>query len=207
MRRWVLSVIVLLGAGIVVGHGVMDYRLINKADSAQANRSGTTSADAPSPDENSIMNTLAAANLFGKVAPPEAATPQPANLPETRLELTLKGAFSHTDPTAASALIEGQDRKTQRYFINDEVADKATLVAVNPEGVVLKRNGREEILNFPRISDQGSQQHAASRSQQRKITTTAYPPVISDAGGSPQKEIEVSLKGRMQRLRNKISQQ
>ena len=43
-------------------------------------------------------------------------------------------------------------KPSQRYYGGDTVADSAELVKITKRSVVLRRNGRDEVLLFPRIS-------------------------------------------------------
>lgn len=85
-------------------------------------------------------------NLFGRA---EAAVVDPSQLPETRLQLILRGAFTSDDPQRASAIIEGPDQQSRSYRINSRVYGGAQLHAVYKDKVVLSRAGQLENLYFP----------------------------------------------------------
>lgn len=72
------------------------------------------------------------------------------DLPTTRLQLILRGAFTATDPNKASAIIESPDGKTRSYKIKSSVYGNARLHAVYPDRVVLIQGEQLETLLFPK---------------------------------------------------------
>ncbi|MCH1487358.1 MAG: hypothetical protein L7S59_00125 [Pseudomonadales bacterium] len=71
------------------------------------------------------------------------------DLPETKLELKLRGAFTAVDKSNAGAIIEDDRKVAHHYAIGDEVPGDATLRAIYADRVVLARNGLLETLYFP----------------------------------------------------------
>lgn len=96
------------------------------------------------------LGAIGQRNFFGLAqAEPTIAI---EDLPETKLELILRGAFAaqnadHTDN--AGAIIEDNRKVAQHYAIGDAVPGDATLKAIYPDRVVLARNGLLETLYFP----------------------------------------------------------
>jgi general secretion pathway protein C len=70
-------------------------------------------------------------------------------LPETKLELVLRGAFAALDEANAGAIIEDDRKISQHYAVGDEVPGDATLKSVHNDRVGLVRNGIFETLYFP----------------------------------------------------------
>lgn len=85
------------------------------------------------------------ANLFG-VAPP-AINDQ--SLPQTQMQLTLRGVFTADDPAFASAIIETEDGKMQIVKTGGGLGADASLKQVYANRVVIARNGVLENLYFP----------------------------------------------------------
>lgn len=86
-------------------------------------------------------------NFFGFAkAEPEIAI---ENLPETKLELTLRGAFAAQQEHNAGAIIADDKSVAQYYSIGDKLPGDVTLQAVYPDRVVLARSGLLETLYFP----------------------------------------------------------
>ena len=85
------------------------------------------------------------ANLFG-VAPP-AVNDQ--SLPQTQMQLTLRGVFTADDPALASAIIETGDGKMQIIKTGGGLGADASLKQVYANRVVIARSGVLENLYFP----------------------------------------------------------
>src|SRR5690606_4950903 len=67
-------------------------------------------------------HNIAGFKLFGDAsAPVKKATVVTEKLPETTLKLTLSGVMAGKDNRQASALIEGPDRQTRNYRVDEEV--------------------------------------------------------------------------------------
>lgn len=94
-------------------------------------------------------NAIIAMDLFGSAAPIQAAQTNHQNIPETKLKLVLKGAFTHSDPELASALIaKDKGKETELYLVGDELPGNAVLDEVYPSYVVIKRGIQLEKLLF-----------------------------------------------------------
>ena len=86
-------------------------------------------------------------NFFGLAS--DKPTVALESLPETKLELTLRGAFAAADENEAGAIIEDDKKVAEQYNVGDELPGNATLSAIYPDRVVLSRNGLLETLYFP----------------------------------------------------------
>lgn len=73
------------------------------------------------------------------------------DLPETKLELILRGAFTAQKESNAGAIIEDDKKKSQHYAIGDTLPGDAILKSIHENKVVLTRNGIFETLYFPEI--------------------------------------------------------
>lgn len=100
------------------------------------------------------IREIVAMDMFGATSSEVDVVANHQDIPETNLKLSLKGAFSHSDPKQASALIASdKNKRAELYFIDAELPGSATLKEVYPSYVVLSRGGRLEKLLFFR--DQG----------------------------------------------------
>jgi len=72
-------------------------------------------------------------------------------LPETKLELILRGAFTAQQESNAGAIIEDDKRKSLHYAIGDTLPGDAILKSIHENKVVLIRNGIFETLYFPDV--------------------------------------------------------
>ncbi|WP_455222908.1 type II secretion system protein GspC [Kaarinaea lacus] len=101
--------------------------------------------------EQPLAKKITEYNLFGKYEPQKAvvAPVQPAVVPETRLNLKLRGVFSSDDKTAARAIIADSRGEEDSYSIGAQVPGGAILNEIYPDRVILEHNGRLETLKLP----------------------------------------------------------
>ncbi len=93
---------------------------------------------------------MARLNLFGQAREQETSKTEAESIPETKLQITLVGAFTSTEDASSSALItSGSRNKAERYFEGEQIPGNAILEEVHPNYVVIKRGGRLEKLLFP----------------------------------------------------------
>ena len=102
-----------------------------------------------SAQDRNYAERIASADLFGHgtLSGPSSGGNQP--LPETNLQLTLRGVFTASDPSHASAIIETGDGHAQVVRVGIAVAPDTVLHQVYGNRVVLARNGALENLYFP----------------------------------------------------------
>jgi len=97
------------------------------------------------------LSSLQGLHLFGVAAAPAAAVKQgPIDAPETRLNLTLKGALASDVPEEARAIIAAAGGEERTYAIGAEIPGGARLSEIYPDRVILERGGRYETLRLPR---------------------------------------------------------
>lgn len=88
--------------------------------------------------------------IFGiPPAPQEIQKQQTQKLPETRLELQLKGTFTNSNQKNASAIIAAPNGKSRLFFVGDPIVEGTSLARVETGAIVLSRNGEYEILRLP----------------------------------------------------------
>lgn len=162
-------------------------------------------AAAKKPDISRKTYNIAKFKLFGDASVPVKKAPVATEqLPETTLRLTLSGVMAGKDNIQASALIEGPDRQTRNYRVDEEVPGGAILREVHPDRVVLERSGRLENLIFEDTRPIGIQQQAQSQED-----VPLYAPVNIPRQPAPdlesfnQQQTE-QIKDRLSRLRNRL---
>jgi len=111
--------------------------------------------------------------LFGTPLPSNSTASQQA-LPRTRLELVLKGTFTHTNELKASALIALPNKSAKSYLIGDTLPGDAELVSINKGEVVLRRNGRDERLTLPILQAKDTSSHHLGIGNRITSTTTEF---------------------------------
>lgn len=93
---------------------------------------------------------IAAWHLFGR-ADLVAAAPKQEIVPETTLQLELRGIFSSADPALARAIIAEPSRDEKPYAAGaTDIPGGATLKEIRDDHVVLSRGGRLETLRLPK---------------------------------------------------------
>ena len=91
---------------------------------------------------------LTSANIFG-AAQAGGVTQEQTKVPETRLNLSLKGVLAAKPMHLASAIIaQGRSGKEEIYSIGDKLQGGVLIKEIHPEHVVLERNGKLETLKL-----------------------------------------------------------
>jgi general secretion pathway protein C len=106
-----------------------------------------------------LVGQMSSWKLMGEAkAPVEPAKPAPpVNAPETRLKLTLRGAFASADPEFARAIIADPRGQEEMYAVGDKVPGNAELSEIHTSRVILMRSGRYETLSLPEdVRDAGA---------------------------------------------------
>ncbi|WP_018404700.1 type II secretion system protein N [Marinobacter gelidimuriae] len=75
------------------------------------------------------------------------------DLPETNLQLTLRGVLAAAGDFAGSALFEDDRNNTDAYLVGDTLPGNATLRSVHPARIIIERSGKLENLYFPEIDN------------------------------------------------------
>ncbi|MRI34632.1 hypothetical protein EOPP23_16740 [Endozoicomonas sp. OPT23] len=135
--------------------------------------------------------------LFGFSNKAEAQK-QGADIPKTRLNLTLRGALgelgSRTDEASAIIQSSSQDKL---YGIGDTLPGGATLKEIHSDHVVLNRGGQLETLSFPEAAKD-------SRALQEYRNPVESSAPKAEKPGFTQEPDGKSLEQRMQELRDKL---
>jgi type II secretory pathway component PulC len=139
-ERWAVGLCVIVAlvlVGIEAGNLAMALR--NPAPTFTVASTGA---------KEDYVGRVSGANLFG-VAPP---TINDQTLPQTQMQLTLRGVFTSDDPAFASAIIESEDGKMQIVKSGGGLGADASLKQVYANRVVIARGGVLENLYFPTSS-------------------------------------------------------
>jgi len=71
------------------------------------------------------------------------------NLPQTTLQLALKGIYSAPDAEAGSAIIAVPGQEDNVYLVGDTLPGGAVLLDIYEDRVILRRAGKLEVLMLP----------------------------------------------------------
>ena len=101
--------------------------------------------------QQNSFNKLTAANIFG--VSEKAAPSKQIKVPETKLNLTLKGVLAANPMSIASAIIaKGKSGNEDIFSVGDKMPGGILIKEIHPEYVVLELNGRLETLKLQKIS-------------------------------------------------------
>lgn len=115
---------------------------------------------AVAPQTGMGLEQIAVLHLFGNRAAMPVVAAVPTELPKTDLKLQLIGAITNSNAQKASALIAAENQ-TKRFYVGDNVPGGAVLHEVRADSVVLKRDNRFEVLDFPKGGELGLQAKSA----------------------------------------------
>ena len=96
----------------------------------------------------------ASLHLFGDVkavadVKPVAVVKAPEVVPETKLQMTLRGVFHTEGDGSARVIVAGPNGREEVYRIADSMPGGATLEEIEARRIVISRQGRFEALSFP----------------------------------------------------------
>jgi general secretion pathway protein C len=132
-----------------------------EGDVIAASSAGSAPAQRPVP-----QIALFSLQLFGNTkANDPGAQQNTENLPETNLQLTLRGVLAATADVAGSALIEDDRNNTDAYLVGDTLPGNATLHSVHPARIIIGRSGKLENLYFPEIDSRSGFSAVADETQ------------------------------------------
>ncbi len=103
---------------------------------------------APRLDALALSQGIAIRHLLGS-SQVEAVSAGNAPIPETALNLQLRGVVASSNPKTASAIIADPAGKEEYFQIGDQLPGGAVLHEVHPQHIVLSRGGRFETLVLP----------------------------------------------------------
>ena len=155
-QRLIVGVInVVLIVLLAIALAQLTWRVLSPGSNTSA-RQTTVGLGAVSPVEKAIrLGSISDLHLFGKVDVVEKLD-APIVAPETRLQLKLKGVFASSNPERAFAIISDNKNQDKSYRLGSKVVGGATLHAVYPDRVILKRNGRLETLRMSTSYDKSA---------------------------------------------------
>lgn len=118
---------------------------------------------------------LTSSNIFG--AAQTRTTQIQTKVPETRLNLSLKGVLAAKPMHRASAIIaQGRGGKEEIYSVGDKLQGGVLIKEIHPEHIVLERNGRLETLKLEKrgtIGGLASARKSPARSNNSPAKTLA----------------------------------
>lgn len=169
---------------------------------------GDTTAVAPGQSQRrptANIDTSQIRDLFGAFQSEVVVVQE--NVPVTNLNLELQGIFTADDPDDSTAIVAQKGQSGQLYGIGDRLPGNATLEAVHPNHILIKRGARTEKLAFddPSIGQGFARAPVAGNN----VVLTPNGPTTTSTSTNPQAAIS-RLEGIQERIANRsreISQQ
>ncbi len=115
-------------------------------------------------------------HLFGtkpRIQKPTPVAARPERLPETRLNLVLRGVYASEDPRAAGAILSEPSGKQGFYRVGARLPGGAVLKEVHADHIILERRGRLETLRLPKEKINGAQRNGRQASPSSAVRRTA----------------------------------
>jgi general secretion pathway protein C len=184
LSQLALAIVVLL---TIIALSLEAYNSYALYSDSQSNPASSKQKTVPSSKNHSTHIVQAA--FFGAVNNNKLSN---INLPKTKLQLTLRGAFTSINPAKASAIIEGSDKKSRHYNVGSSISNGTELRAVYDDRVVLATNQNLETLYFP-----------SNTSPSITSSTDTQIPATSNQNISEQQRKEL-VKQRLEELRRRI---
>jgi len=95
------------------------------------------------------LKPMAAHDMFGRPAGQvQVAEAVKRSAPETRLNLSLQGVMVAQRPEDSGAIVAGSNGVTEHYRVGDTLPGNAELAEVEPNRILIRRNGQYESLSF-----------------------------------------------------------
>ena len=113
---------------------------------------GGASAGAAAETDRAAVRQIAGWHLFGDAAKaPMTDVPPQSALPETKLNLVLRGVLAVADKKRAQAIIAQPNGDEQSYGVGDSLPGGAVLKEIKATSVILLRNHQFETLSLPKL--------------------------------------------------------
>lgn len=150
----VISVLLVIACAHALA--TITWMFLPEAESASHERTQSTAPAVQRTDQQQAIMQVASAHLFGEME--RSALPQqPTKVPETKLNLVLRGVIAVDPMTLSHAIIaRGKKGKEEVYALGEKMPGGISIEAIHPDHVVLNRSGRLETLQLIKDEDVGS---------------------------------------------------
>jgi general secretion pathway protein C len=154
VKHAALAINVLLVVWIAWTLATVTWRFVDEPEPLESKSEVAASAVKPEQEldpDRKMIREMAKWHMLGVVSREVSVvqTAVPAQAPDTRLKLVLRGAFASDDRKLARAIIADPRGNEEHYSVGDKLPGNAELSEVHPDKVILKRGGRFETLRLP----------------------------------------------------------
>lgn len=147
----IINIILIVACAQLVANAIWMLLDNSSSDSAALTSSVNSMSDKTRSDAKEAQQAfrnLSGAHLFG-IFETNTAPIRTDNVPETKLNLVLKGVLAAGSDKIASAIIaRGANGQEEIYGINDKIPGGIILREIHPEYVILERQGQLETLRM-----------------------------------------------------------
>ena len=160
-----LPLAIALGAAVVYFGFVMFSEIgalaqVDNAGSADSTHKPSVADSNESAEQRMVdITRVADMHIFGRYAPPadksveKPVEPEPvldlSALPKTKINLKLSGIGYTSNDVRAYAIIVKPDGQHDHFVIGEEIIPNATVHLIERERVIIKHNGKLEVLELP----------------------------------------------------------
>lgn len=149
-QRLIFAVTLLLTAMLAYQLSLIFWQVIPQPDlSRYAIENGTSSQavkTTPSLSVQQKVQQIAQANLFGKVYQKQATPVKVKDAPKSSLNYKVQGIYYSEDQALAAVILQKNARDTQYYRLGDEVDRNIFVDQIQPDHILISRNGKLEKL-------------------------------------------------------------
>lgn len=194
----IFAVVVLLSLYLLAFTAELTWRLVPEPKSTAANTFTTDTNSSRSTSSRLDISPLTRINLFGnpEAKPVEEVEADITEAPETKLNLTLTGVVSSTDPKIGAAIVENAG-KQNTYGIGDKIdGTNATLDEIYVDRVIIKNRLSRETLMLDGVDfDEANQQRNQSQRNSRPQVQRVQDELLSNnsSAGARMKELRSKL--------------
>ena len=150
-RSWLpglVNVMLVSGLVLLLADWVQGFDDTPGSDAPQMH--DTVMSTQPENESPDVVDTLVEAQLFDAVDDAgENQAQRPIQVPDTALDLFLKGIVATSDHRDGYAIIRSPDEQEWPFRTGDSVYGLATLEEIYIDRVILRRDGRYETLRLP----------------------------------------------------------
>ena len=184
-----------MGSALILGSGWQGYQLWQQWQ--VSGEPGARTGQTAEPDSSPALEvSLQELELFGTPGeePVEEEVVDTENLPETNLQLTLRGVMAGPRDRLTSALVEGSDGETEMYRLGDELPGNARLHQIHQRRIIIERNGELENLHFPETESDGQMAVRGNRNDGTRETND----------GAARRDQDDAVRARLDELRERL---
>ncbi|MBF7074351.1 type II secretion system protein GspC [Glaciecola sp. MH2013] len=191
--KLILAVVVLLSLYLLAFAAELTWRILPQPESKAANVYNANTNTSRSNSARLDISPLTRINLFGNPeAKPVVEETEITEAPETKLNLTLTGVVSSTDPKIGAAIIENAG-KQNTYGVGEKIdGTNATLDELYVDRVIIKNRMARETLMLDGIDFDEANQQREQRQQNSQAAVQG--PVLGNSASERVKEARAKLK-------------